>query len=289
MGKHEISHMKQHERALQDLQTRALLDQLVLDWPSLKNVERGDRLEPLLVAGCTAGGLARDLSCDRGTIRRARQIGALSPADRLMVERGANPDCFLRRQHHWGELVEDVCRLLRESLDGSVSEDLALNIVWYLCFYDAGMCFSYNLREEVFEEMGFRVRAKAGWIRSTWMPAKWWKTPPNEMNQQNRGVLRLAQDCEPQPEGPNDDSCDGEHVLVGLMKFIRKLENRTSLIDRGLDKARLICRQLDRNRASDLEIVGRAQTLGPEEFAIAMREHLRMKNSLHHRRLPLVA
>ena len=277
MSKHEVSHAKQHESALENPQTRALLDQLIVDWPTLNLVQRGDRLNVLLTGGCTQRGLAKNLVCDEGSIRRNCRIAALSFKDRTAVEKGANPDRFLRRQHSWAEQVDDVCRLLRETLDGGVSTDLANNIVWFLCFYDPDVCLHDVMRDKCLEYVNFKVWAEAGWIRSSWLPVR---SHLREVNQQNRSLMRLAQDCQRQPESPKDDSIDRAHLIEALIRFIRKIENRTSLIEWALDKARLVVRSLDRSNRADFELVEHARTLSPEDFAVALREHMRIKNSI---------
>ena len=169
-------------------------------------------MNQLLLGGCTRRGLAKDLSCDEGIIRRNCRIAALSGADRAAIENGANPDPLLNRQHCWVERIDDVCRLLRESLDGSVSTDLASNIVWYLCFYEPDLCLHSEMR--------------------------------NKVHQKAR-------------------------------------ENRTSLINKALDKASQIVRGFEsRNRSADIELVDSTKTLSPDVFAVALQDYMQVKNSI---------
>ena len=237
-------------------------------------------MNQLLLGGCTRRGLAKDLSCDEGIIRRNCRIAALSGADRAAIENGANPDPLLNRQHCWVERIDDVCRLLRESLDGSVSTDLASNIVWCLCFYEPDLCLHSEMRYDLFQEVDFRVLAKSGWIWSNWMPARWLAWHCSEVSQQNKSLMRLAQDCQAPPGSANRDSFDSEDIIEALIRFIRKLENRTSLINKALDKASQIVRGFDRNRSADIELVDSAKTLSPDVFAVALQDYMQVKNSI---------
>jgi len=193
MGKHSISHRKDYERALENIETREGLERLKEDWPGLTAAQRGDRLWRLFSAGCTRRGLASDLGCDEGTIRRCLRIVALSTGARNAIEAGANADRFLLRQHQWEERVDDVCRLIRETLEGSVSDELAGYVVWFLLVYAQAICFHDWGREAFSEELDFRIQALSGRIRSAWLPALWPRlSHQHDMEQRNISIVRRA-------------------------------------------------------------------------------------------------
>lgn len=63
---------------------------------ALSLVERGSRLRSLVDAGCTNRGLAEDLNCTEGTIRRGLKIARLPDSKRQAIEQGANATPILK-------------------------------------------------------------------------------------------------------------------------------------------------------------------------------------------------
>ena len=96
----------QHERALEDPKTRALLDKLVAEWGDLDLVERGVRLEPLKKAGCSDHGLGKALNADPKTISRCRHIAELPAEQRAQIARGTSAVSFLRAQQNLQKCAE---------------------------------------------------------------------------------------------------------------------------------------------------------------------------------------
>lgn len=94
-----------HKKALENGGTRQLLDALRIEWTQLSLVKRGFRLQALVDAGCTNRGLADDLNCTEGTIRRGLKIAKLGESQRQAIEQGANAVPILKaaedatRQH----------------------------------------------------------------------------------------------------------------------------------------------------------------------------------------------
>lgn len=139
-GHHSTSHRKQRLVTLENIQVREALTKLQKEWVLLDHVQRGDALQSLLLAGCTKRGLASDLGVDEGTIRRDTRIADLSEKDRAAIESGANPDNYLRRQRDWETDLDEIARLLQESLDGSISTELSNNILWFLGVHAPDQC-----------------------------------------------------------------------------------------------------------------------------------------------------
>ncbi len=140
--------------------------------------------------------------------------------------------------------------------------------------------------DKLFEEIGFRFRCQHGEIRSSWVPAKWKYEYPNTTNRRNLGLVRLAHECRPQPQTDETVHPVG-HVVEGVIRFVEQLENRYSIIDRGLDKARNICRCLDRDH--HLNFVRQAADLGPEGYARMLHSRISSRNSIPDVPVQLVA
>lgn len=67
------------------------------DWNALSSVQRGFRLKQLKAAGCTNRGLAVDLDCTEGLVRRDLKIAELPASQLRAIEAGANPAPFLKK------------------------------------------------------------------------------------------------------------------------------------------------------------------------------------------------
>lgn len=89
-----------HSNALRGSEVQQLLIELRKSWARLNLVERGDALQALVNRGCTRRGLAKNLGCDEGTVRRSLSIAQLSQVDRKLVELGHNPQPLLLEARH---------------------------------------------------------------------------------------------------------------------------------------------------------------------------------------------
>ena len=117
------SHRLKHRKALENEKTRLVLDALRIEWDRLPLVERGSRLRSLVDAGCTNRGLAADLNCTEGTIRRGLKIARLPDSKRQSIERGANATPILKaaedaaRQRERDALINE-----QETRDAAIAE-----------------------------------------------------------------------------------------------------------------------------------------------------------------------
>ena len=291
MSKHSISHAKQQARALEDPNARAMLEQLSAGWDQLSYVERGDRIRALRnLYRCTNYGIAEVVPCHEGTIRRDLEIAELPPGDRIAIEQGASAEPFLRRQRDAEERAEDNSRLQQELLDGHVSDDLAWNVFWFLSKYAAGFCFHPKMRDELFSEVDFRFLCRYGKILSNLEREQWRFCYPTTRNRRNLGIVKLAHECRP-PAKPSEGIADFECVIQAVMKFIERLENRLSIIDMALEKARRICRCLDncccpglgdqtgrlrrcRRKPCHCQLVRKAKQLLPDIYASTIEQSI---------------
>ena len=117
------SHRLKHRKALENENTRLVLDALRIEWDRLSLVERGSRLRSLVEAGCTNRGLAADLKCSEGTIRRGLKIARLPDSKRRAIEHGANATPILKtaedaaRQRERDVLIKD-----QQTRDAAIAE-----------------------------------------------------------------------------------------------------------------------------------------------------------------------
>ena len=87
-----------HRQALADPATSALLAALRDKWRSLELADRAGAVESLLSRGCTARGLAADLGCSEGAIRRYLRVARLPPAELARIRRGESAKLILQQR-----------------------------------------------------------------------------------------------------------------------------------------------------------------------------------------------
>lgn len=109
----------QHRQALAEARTSALLVALQQKWSALPLADRGDALAVLVSRGCTARGLAADLHCSEGAIRRYLRVARLPAAAIDQIRRGESAKLILDgtfREPHTNTAARSACAL-REWLD----------------------------------------------------------------------------------------------------------------------------------------------------------------------------
>ena len=120
---------KRHLNALQDPEVREMLAGLKENWNNLPEWERGEVLINLVLCGCSARGLARELGCSPATILHAMDLADLmcciSVARQEAIMRGADPepdleswdpdlraDCHYERTPHFiASLAEEQAKV----------------------------------------------------------------------------------------------------------------------------------------------------------------------------------
>jgi hypothetical protein len=127
-----LSHRKRHLAATAKPAVREQLERLRTDWPELSHMQRGDRLIQLQVEGCTVRGLADDLGVDDGTVRRDMKVARLPESYRKPIDAGASPKAYLMATRAKSLTLDMEMRLLREQKDGSPSDELRDNLLWFL-------------------------------------------------------------------------------------------------------------------------------------------------------------
>ena len=282
MAEHSVSHAKAQMHALEDHNTLTKLEKLRHEWPTLSNIERGERLKELRKLGCTGRGMAVVLACDEGTVRRYIDMAELPPEDRKSIEEGANPQALLRHQSDLQERAADESRLAQEKEDGSVSDTLAWNIIWFASRYAPGFLF-YWAKDDRLEDVCLGFHCRFGRISSNWQRARWRFAYPDTRNRRNLSLAKLADQCF-SLAAKHQDISPSACLMDALPEFVEKLENRLSIIDMGFQKARRIagcfnncCKatvdtkrhrmpQCVRGENCYWKLVGKAHDLPPEEY-----------------------
>lgn len=113
-----------------------------------------------------------------------------------------------------------------------------------------------------------------------------WQLDPGEEISMSRkfGVVHLAHDCRP-IEDP--ELLFLEPLIMGLLKFVMRLESCFSIREKALEKALLILRRLNVYR--DERMMIKAKRLTPGGFTKLLTERLAPQNSLCGRGGALVA
>ncbi len=281
---HSKSHRKQHPQALENIQVREALTKLKKEWVLLDHVQRGDALKSLLLAGCTKRGLASDLGVDEGTIRRDLKIADLSEKDRAAIESGANPDHYLRDQRNWENDVDEIVRLVRESLDGSVSTELSNNILWFLGVHAPDQCLFMGNIKEILDEVCFRILIIGRKIYSPLWPLDNWLKPELLAMNCSSGIVHLSHECRPVH---NPETSGLEELIHALLLFVSRQELQIYIQEEALVKAQQVFQRLTFD--PDEKLMRKAKHMTPQGFAELISQRLTEQNLLPGNRRSLIA
>lgn len=207
------------------------MESLQTEWNDLNYVQCGDRLIELLSAGCTERGLAKDLSVDDGTVRRYIEIARLTEPQRKAIEAGANPKAFLEEARALILVKQARARLERESKDGTPSDELQDNLVWFVLTDLPEVCCAGYL-EVLFREVDDDLREKAR--RGTDMhhiKVRRSLDPAYPLG----GAIKLAR---PEPEF---DWTEMETAIHWLVKLVLLLESLKQIRDAAIEKLKSRC------------------------------------------------
>jgi hypothetical protein len=158
---------RKHNSALRDPTTREMFEDLKGTWNTLSLVARGDHLQTLVDQGCTRRGLAHDLGCDEGSVRRDLEISKLPDGQRKLVELGASPRSFLFRARR-----ERLTQAYQEKIASSSAQQQEIDSLVRLLhdtMTDAGISCSSH-RWQLLDEVWYRLYDYA--VRSRQFPGR---------------------------------------------------------------------------------------------------------------------
>lgn len=256
------SHRKGHLAALSVPGVRDQLESLQRDWASLNLVQRGERLIPLRVAGCTARGLADDLGVDDGTIRRDIKIARLPVSQRQPIDAAANPKLYLQAART--QSVENAAqeRFNRELTSGTSSDELCIRLAWFLMKEQPGICTSGGQIERLLGEVQTDLREMG---RSGPLMHPVTVTAALHPACPFGAAIKLAK---PDPE-PDADLEEMEIAVRWLLNLILLLEPVKQLRDRAIEKLRPTLLHM---HLSCAEIKNLAKSHTPATLAAVLRE-----------------
>lgn len=147
-----------HKKAFTNSQTVELLSYLRKHWKILDGIDRGDRLQTLVEAGCTRRGLADDLRQSPTTIGRHIELASLSNNVRTSVRQGTSAKKALNQnaiQKHRSRIRR---MLAAEKASGSVSDHAAQVVAQLLLDRKQKLRISEGYVAQLFLEVDFKFR-----------------------------------------------------------------------------------------------------------------------------------
>ena len=130
--KKDKPHDKKHRAAASVPEVRKQIQSLADDWKNITAVERGDRVQQLVGAGCSGRGIARSLDVSEKLVRLAVDAAQLPDEYRQMIQRGVSPKRVLTRAHAENKPSQAESRRELERRTGAPSTRLANEIAYFL-------------------------------------------------------------------------------------------------------------------------------------------------------------
>ena len=259
MASNKGNNRNQHESAIEDEQTKQLLDALRSDWSNPSAIERGERIQVLLRdRHCSMRGIGKAIGVDKNTIRHYGRISELPADQRERIDAGAPPLTVLRESRAQCLGLEDASRLEREKQDGTHSDHLADRLVSFMSHELPGLCTQPYLNQLFWEgERGMfvRVQAPSRSLQPRSVPAP--VSPQYALGL----AIRMAR-----PDPKALDISDFEYAIQWLENLAFILEPVAEIREAGFHKALLMLRKAAANTAELIKRAAHSSVKGLGEY-----------------------